>query len=77
MIEKDKEIQARTKLLTTCLHSTISSWRLLVLNSQSDTTSDKQPSLMTAEEVMSKVDSFRPSYCTGCSDVQHDYRCKD
>ena len=77
--ENEKEIQARKKLLTDCLHSTINSWRLLVrrnvLAIRND--NDTQTSHTDCRESIEQARQLVPPCSAGCSDVQRDYRCND
>jgi hypothetical protein len=57
--ENDMESQLKAKM-TAWLDLTVNSWRLLVLDTQSETTVSNEPPLMTTENVLNRIDSFAP-----------------
>ena len=57
--ENDMESKSKAKM-TTWLNLTVNSWRLMVIDSQSETTTLNEPPLMTAEKVLDKLDSIAP-----------------
>ncbi len=57
--ENGMESKLKAKM-TTWLNLTINSWRLMVIDSQSETTTSNEPPLMRAEKVLDKLDSIAP-----------------
>lgn len=55
--EDDIEMQLRKKLMTDWLNFTINAWRLLV-EKESEAQKSETPLIMTAEQVLEKVDDF-------------------
>ena len=57
--ENDMKSKLKPKM-TAWLNLTVNSWRLMVIDSQSETTMSNEPPLMTAEKVLDKLDSIAP-----------------